>query len=141
MAEGRIVALYTPPLLRPRKFVIHRRPTLGPELFELHRFLSLKELVRSVLVQLSASRADFWDRILELDDQEFQKSRHKMRRYIADRKDLLYINSSHLTDQHSMKIQGYWIATNIGRKESTGIIGMACEAAGIKRQSLNELKL
>jgi len=140
MADGRIITLYTPFRFLPLRFVVHRRQPSGPELFELHRFLSLKELVKGALTILNSTRSDFLARIQELDDQAFQRSPHKMRRYIADRRDLLYINSPHLTDQHSTNILGCWVATNIGRKETSRIISFACQAAGIKRENLSTLK-
>jgi hypothetical protein len=141
MTGKRVVAVYTPVLLRPLKFVLHFRQAAGPEVFERHSFISLKDLIRTLLLQLATTRVDFWDRLEAMDDHDFQQSPHKMRRYVADRKDLLYINSPHLTEQHSMKIHGRWIATNIGRKEARGIIQMACEAAGVIRLSLGQLTL
>lgn len=140
MANGKIVALYTPPRLRPMRFAVYRGIALGVERFEVHHFFSLSDLIRDLLVTLSATRNDFMTRAQELDDKAFQESRHKTRRYVADRRDLLYINSPHLTD-HSMYVLGCWVATNVGRKEVYGIIDLACTAAGVKHESRRELKL
>lgn len=141
MPDGRIVALYTPFKFRPPRFVVQRRAPTGPEVFELHRCLSLKQLITDVLRILNAAHPEFIARIQDLDDRAFQKSPHKTRRYIADRRDLLYINSPHLTDAHSINVLGCWVATNIGRKEASHLVSMACIAANVKRESLSALKL
>jgi|SRR6266446_854057 len=141
MSTSRIVAIYTPVQFRPPRFVVHRRQVVGPDVFELHRCLSLKQLVIDVVKILNSCHPNFQARLQDLDDQAFQKSPHKVRHYIADRRDLLYINNSYLTDKHSVKVLDSWIATNIGRKEARHIVSMACSAANVKRESLNELKL
>ena len=104
MPDGRIIAIYTPFQLRPPRFVVQRRQSVGPEVFELHRCLSLKQLIVEILNILNSAHPEFLSRLQEYDDRAFQGSPHKTRRYIADRRDLLYINSPHLTEPHSVKV-------------------------------------
>lgn len=140
MNEGKIVAVYVGLIRRPRRFAIHRRINPEREIFELHKPRTLRDFVRQLLEILSTTRADFMERLARLDDEQFQKSKLKTRRYIAERQDLLYINAEHLSD-YSEKILDYWVATNIGRKEVGTIVGFACEAAGVKRESISKLQL
>lgn len=110
------------------------------EVIELYRYYSYSEFVIGLLTILAKESQDFLPKISEIDDERFMASSHKTRRYIAGDRDLLYINSPHLTDKHSRKVIDYWVATNIGRSETFSIVSAASRAAGVKRFSLSELK-
>jgi hypothetical protein len=131
------VGLIRPPL----RFAIHRRVSPSHEVFELYKPKTLHEFVSQLLTVLSFTRADFMRRVAQLDDEEFQQSRHRTRRYIAEHRDVLYIDSKHLTEAHSEQVLGYWIATNIGRKEVGKIVGLACHAACAGRENISKLRL
>ena len=67
-------------------------------------------------------------------------STRQERRFIAEHRDLLYIGSPHL-EKHAVEFQGYWVATNIGHKEVGAILYPACQAAGVKCESVAKLTL
>lgn len=79
-------------------------------------------------------------RLASLETDKWQESKHKVRPYVAERLDLLYMNSPHL-EKHSFSFSGYWIATNLGHKEVSSLVHAACSAAGVRYQSLATLKL
>ena len=141
MNDGKILAVYVGLIRPPRRFAIHRRVSADRELFEVYKPRTLHEFVSQLLTVLSTTRPDFMSKVAQLDDKQFQESKHKSRRYIAEHRDVLYINSPHLTEKHSEQVLGYWIATNIGRKEVSVIIGLACQAASVKRESISKVQL
>lgn len=141
MDKGKIVAVYVGLIRSPRRFVIHRKIGADRDVFEVYKPRTLHDFVSQLLIVLSSTRSDFMSRIAAIDDKQFQESRHKTRRYVAEHRDVLYINSEHLTESNSEQVLGYWIATNIGRKEVGSIVGFACEAAGVVRESISKLQL
>ena len=141
MSDGKILAVYVGLIRPPRRFAIHRKVSADRELFEVYKPRTLHEFVSQLLTVLSSTSPEFMSKIAQLDDKQFQESKHKSRRYIAEHRDVLYINSPHLTEKHSEQILGYWVATNIGRKEVGVITGLACQAAGVKRESISKAQL
>lgn len=140
VTESPIVAVYVGLITQPRRFVLHRKVSSERANFELFKPRTLREFVSQLLIALAPMRADFMAEISRLDDEQFQQSKLKTRRYVAEHRDVLYINSAHLVD-NSEQILDYWVATNIGRKEVSTIVGFACAAAGVKRESISKLQL
>lgn len=141
MSDGKILAVYVGLIRPPRRFAIHRKVSADRELFELYKPRTLHDFVSQLLTVLSSIRPDFMSKVAELDDKLFQESKHKSRRYVAEHRDVLYIGSPHLTEKHSEQVLGYWVATNIGRKEVGTIIGLACQAACVRRESISKVQL
>lgn len=141
MSDGKILAVYVGLIRPPRRFAIHRKVSADRELFEVYKSHTLHEFVSQLLTVLSSTSPEFMSKVAQLDDKQFQESKHKSRRYIAEHRDVLYINSPHLTEKHSEQVLGYWVATNIGRKEVGVITGLACQAAGVKRGSISKVQL
>ena len=79
-------------------------------------------------------------RLVRMETDRWQASKHKSRPYVVDRADLIYMNSPHLKDK-SFEFCGYWVATNLGHKEVWSLVHMACEAAEVRYQSLTPVKL
>lgn len=140
MSEGKVVAVYVGLIRPPRRFVLHRKLSAGHEVFELYKPRTLHEFVSQLLVALAPVRADFMAELARLDDAEFQQSKHRTRRYVAEHQDALYIESKHLTE-YSKQVLGYWVVTNIGRKEASAIASVACSAARVSRESISKLQL
>ena len=141
MSDGKILAVYVGLIRPPRRFAIHRKVSADRELLEIYKPRTLHEFVSQLLTALNSTCPDFMSRVAQLDDKQFQESKHKSRRYIAEHRDVLYIGSPHLTEKHSELVLGYWVATNIGRKEVGTIIGLACKAAGVKRESISKVQV
>ena len=141
MNSGKIAAVYIGLIRPPRRFVIHRKLGSHREIFEVYKPHTLRNFVSQLLTVLSSTRSDFMSRVAALDDKQFQESKHKTRRYVAEHRDILYISSEHLTEKNSEQVLGYWVATNIGRKEVGTIVGFACQAAGVPRESISKLQL
>ena len=140
MSDGKILAVYVGLIRPPCRFAIHRKVNADRELFELYKPSTLHDLVSQLLTVLNSVRPDFMSKVAELDDKLFQESSHKSRRYVAEDRDVLYIGSPHLT-KNSEQVLGYWVITNIGRKEVGTIIGLACHAAGVRRESISKVRL
>jgi len=100
---------------------------------------TLRELILDLFEVLAVGRPGFLRDLAELDDGRFMGTRQE-RRFIAERRDLLYIGSPHLA-KYAVKFQDYWLATNIGHKEVGAICRLACKAAGVRSESLAKLKL
>ena len=141
VTSKKIVGVYASVFRAPRRLVIHRQPAIRHEQYDAYRPYTLKELLFELFDALHAHDANFLDKLDKLDDAEFQRSRHRTRRYLAEDKDVLYINSPHLTAKHVERFRGYWFATNIGGKEAGRTIGLACKAAGVKHSGISAIKL
>lgn len=112
------------------------------ERMDIYRFGSLRELTAAVIHLFASSNPEFLVRLSKLDDAEFMKNKLRKRRYFAESKDTIYLNSPHLEKRHTQEVCGYWLATNFGRKETLALIQMACKAAEIKfGESLSSIKL
>lgn len=56
----------------------------------------------------------------------------RTRRFIAQNRNDLYPGRSDLSQEHSHQLRsGYWLGTNVSRKQIERIISMACEVAGL----------
>lgn len=141
MTTGKIAVVYIGLIRPPRRFVIHRKLASDREIFEVYKPPTLYDFISQLLTVLSSTCSDFMSRVAALDDKQFQESKHKTRRYVAERRDLLYISSEHLAEKHSKQVLGYWVATNIGHKEVSTIASFACQAAGVSRKSISKLQL
>lgn len=132
-------AVYLGLVVRPYRYVLqwYRSPSLA--MYERRSPPTLRELMLGLFEVLDHGHPGFHRRFAELDDGSFMGTRQQ-RRFISDRKDLLYIGSPHLS-RHAVKFQDYWVATNVGHKEVSAICYRACEAAGVKCESLLKLKL
>lgn len=137
----RLLEIYTDLMHGPYKLALHYI-TLDAtaHVYEVRRYWSYGDFVCGLVRELSKGDQDFVAKIMERDDAYWKNSEHKTRRYIAERHDLLYIGSPHLTEQHSKKVGEVWVATNIGRKEALAVSNMAAAARGIKRSVWSALK-
>jgi hypothetical protein len=141
VAYAKVLGVYVGLMTRPLRFAVHKRLAPLRETVEVYRQATYPEFVGKLIEVLAQESPGFMQRFAELDDKKFMASPHKTRRYIAERRDLLYINAPHLTARHSAQLLGYWYVTNIGRPEVGAIAGLACEAAGVPRNSISNLKL
>jgi hypothetical protein len=140
MSDGKIVAVYVG-LVRPtRRFAIQRKISANREVFEVYRPKTLHEFVSLLLKAMSSTREDFINQVARLDDEKFQQSKHKTRRYIAEDQEVLNINRPR-RNSHSERVLGYWISTDVGRKQVYDLVGLARKAAGVKSESIYSLQL
>ena len=141
MTDDTIVAIYVGLIRRPRRFVVHRMKSSGRDTYEVFKPRTLRDFIIELLTTLNETRPDFMARLEKLDDDQWMKSKHKTRRYVAEHRDHVYINAERLTDKNTEQMLGYWVATNIGRKEASTIVSLACEAAHVRRESVYRLEL
>lgn len=139
ISEGKVTAVYLGLVVRPYRFVVERRLSPTVVRFERHSPSTLRELMLGLFEILAAVRSDFAKRFASLDDGRLMGTRQE-RRFITERRDLLYIGSTHL-EKHAVEFQGYWVATNIGHKEVGAILRLACQAAGVNCESVAKLML
>ena len=138
-SEGKLTVVYLGLVVRPYRFVVERRLSATIVRYERHAPPTLRELMIGLFEILATVRTDFALRLASLDDGRFMGTRQE-RRFIAERRDLLYIGSPHL-ERYAVEFQGFWIATNIGHKEVGAISRLACQAAGVRCESVAKLKL
>lgn len=102
---------------RPYRFVIRRRISGLRESYEVSRPTTLGDFVADLLRVLSENSPTFMESLAQVDDREFMASKHKSRRYIADRKDLLYIDNPRLSDKFARSQSGNGsLPTSVRRK-------------------------
>ena len=136
---GRISTVHIGLVVRPWRYVVERKIASTVVRYDRYSPSNLRELMIGLFNLLSVDCHDFARRLAALDDSNFMNSRQQ-RRFIAERRDLLYIGSPHL-EKHAVRFQDYWLATNVGHKEVRAIAYRACDAAGVKSESLSKLKL
>lgn len=135
----RLIGVHLGLVVRPYRYVLERYGSPSISMYERQSPPTLRDLMLGLFEVLDRERPNFLRRFAELDDGTFMGTRQE-RRFIADRKDLLYIGSPHLS-RYAVKFRDYWIATNIGHKEVRAICYRACEAAEVKCESVHKLKL
>ena len=138
---GAIGSIYISLVRRPYRFVSRRRISGYRESYEVFRPPSLGDFVAGLLNVLSENSPTFMETLAQVDDREFMASKHKTRRYIADRKDLLYIDNPRLADKYARSQSGYWFITNIGAKEAYRFAHMAAEAAKVPCETISKLAI
>ena len=138
-SADKISAIHLGLVVRPWRYVVERRESPFIVRYDRHSPATLRDLMIGLFELLSEECPDFAKRLATLDDGNFMRTRQQ-RRFIADHRDLLYIGSPHL-QKYAVQFQDYWVATNVGHKEVRAIAYRACEAAGIKCESLSKLKL
>ncbi len=139
MSEPKISAIYPAIFGKSMRIVVRSKIDVLHDRYDIYRFSRLRDLTADVVKLLAAEHQEFLVRLSEIDDRELMGNKHRKRRYIAERQDLLYLNSPHLNDQ-AQKVCGYWIATNIGRKEASEFVRMACLAAEVRYESIANIK-
>ena len=134
--------IYTHVMTRPYKHAIRYYDTDRLRtIIELKTHYALPDLVESLLLDTRDFQPDILEKVAAVDDRRFMASPHKSRRYIVRERDLLYINSPHLTEKHSRKIGDHWMITNMGRPETYAFLSAITSASALKRDSFSELKL
>ena len=141
MPDAKILTIYVGLNSQATRLVVHRHNAEGHDTYEVIKLRNLQELTRKLLVTLSSSHPDFMARLAKLDDDQWRKSKHRTRRYVAQHREHVYINSERLTDKKTEQLLGFWVATNVKRKEASTLSKLACEAAGVHRASVYGLKL
>jgi len=126
-------------VVRPYRYVLEWYGSPSIVMYERRSPPTLRELMLGLFDVLDRGRPAFLRQLAALDDGRFMGTRQQ-RRFIADRRDLLYIGSPHLA-KYTTKFHDYWIATNVGHKEVRAICYLACEAADVKCESIGRLKL
>jgi hypothetical protein len=79
-------------------------------------------------------------KVAELDDKRFMRTRQQ-RRFVSEDRSLVYIGSPHLTEQHTVQVGGYWLATNLSSTDAYSVAKLASEAAGLSYSSISKLQL
>lgn len=141
MSNSKIISIYTGLYSGSLRIAVKSKVGHYHERLDIYRYTTLRKLTASVIEHLVPTCPEFLLRLSAIDDRELMNNKHRKRRYIAERKDLLYLNSPHLENQHTQEVCGYWIATNFGRKETNALVKMACQAAEVKCESISTIKL
>lgn len=108
------------------------------DVFESLKPWDIREALSITLHKIEEAAPGSISKAAALDDKNFQSNKKRTRRYIADRQDLLYIDSPHL-QQQSENVGDHWVVTNIPWRDVSSILELACKAAGIRFGSLSEI--
>ncbi len=100
-----------------------------------YRESSLVRLLEVVLFILAGCVDDFWKKIDAADDKAWLKSNARTRRYIAPSPEELMPGKDKPVQSwgHALP-NGYWIMSNIGKKEFMAILNMACKVASVRKE-------
>jgi hypothetical protein len=135
-----IVGLYASTVRDRTRFIVRRRFSPSRESFDVYRACTLRELVVRLLEVFADADPGFMAKVTEIEDKQFMAKRRKLRHYVADRREHLYIDSSHLTVEHSLPVRGYWIITNIGKKEVSAFLRLCSQAAGVPLENISKFQ-
>jgi hypothetical protein len=94
-----------------------------------------------LITRMSELTEEFPQRLDAVDDREFMNRVHRKRRYFAPDRDTLYLQNPNLADKYVERVGKYWLATNLGRKETTQLIRAVANASGASVQSLSGVDL
>ena len=137
---GELKGVYFSPWWKNRRLIFRFREHGRWERFEAFRPWEVREALKVALERIEESVPGALSKAAELDDQEFQSNARRKRRYIAENKDLLYLNSPHLTERSSEPVKDHWVVTNIAWRDVPSIIRLVCEAAGVTYEPLGNLR-
>src|SRR5207245_4854764 len=82
-------------VVRPYRYVLEWYGSPSTTMYERRSPPTLRQLVLELFEVLALGRPEFLQQLMELDDGKFLGTRQE-RRFIAERRDLLYIGSPHL---------------------------------------------
>lgn len=108
--------------------------------YEVVRPWDIREAIHETLERLELASPGTLAKAAALDDKNWLASKRRTRRYIADRPELLYIDSPHLIKQ-SEAVMGFYAATNLPWRQVPDTLRLACQAAGIPYGSFSALTL
>ena len=137
----KLLHMYSELRIRPYKFAL-KYYDLQTHVWvvELRHYRSYGDFACGVLQTLSDRDPEFMARVCATDEANRKASARRTRRYVAERKEDLYIDSPHLTDRYSKAVGRYWVATNIGGNEASEITVIAA-GASVRHSSWSKLKL
>ncbi len=105
---------------KPAGSARHRLVVLG----EIHELASLGEVVATAVDVLGTRDPRLFDRARELVGNR--------RRYLAERPEALYPGRPDLARDHARRCRcGWWVPTNIGRRDACRILERFCEILGL----------
>lgn len=137
----RLLRIYTQVRTKPYRLALRYINIGDPkEVIELYRYSSYGDFVVGMLSVLANEVPSILFKVSVIDDNRFMANPQKTRRYVADKEELLYIDSPHLTEKFSRKVNDHWVATNIGCSETNAIVSAAAIAMAAKRSPLSDLK-
>jgi hypothetical protein len=108
--------------------------------YEVVKPLDIRDAIRISLEAIETSHPGALQKTAAIDDKNWMKSKQRTRRYIAERADLIYIDSPHLIAQ-SEAVCGFHVPTNLPWKQVWVVLDLACQGAGIPYGSFSKLSL
>ncbi len=109
------------------------------QIFESLRPWDIRDALKISLERIEEALPGALAKASALDDKNWQSTKRRTRRYIAESPDLIYINSSHLRAQIE-SVADYYVPTNIPWRDVPDILHLACKAAEIEYGSLATIK-
>jgi hypothetical protein len=118
-----------------RRFAVARRNDAGRSTFELFRHRTLAKFLAEFVDELETTSAEIMFRFAQLDEEEFTRNKRKTRRYLAEDRNHLHINSGPLKVE-SIGVPGYWLVTNVNAERAGVIARLGCRATNVKLDDL-----
>ena len=119
---------------RNRRIVFHYKIGRWNQFESLYPW-DIREALQISLERVEEALPGSLERAANLDDENWLSSSRRTRRYIAERREFLYIESPHLQSQ-SQEVSGYYVTTNIPWRDVPTILRLLCQAARIEYQPL-----
>jgi hypothetical protein len=140
---SKLVAVYVfwPPSPRVSRLIFQRDNGTFHNVYEEYLYLPQIEAVEKIIEVFAKETKGFSGRFIEIDKRRCAASSHRMRRYVAERREDLYYQGSHLIGTHSRLIADIWIADNLNARAKLELIDEACEAASVPRRRLRDMDL
>ncbi len=132
-------AIYFSPWMIPRRLVFRFKVDFRREIFEVFRPLEIREALKEGLERIEQSIPGSLAKACQLDDEDFQSNKRRKRRYIAEEKDLLYLDNPRLTEKATQPVADFWVITNIAWRDVPNILRLVCRAAGIQYGAISKI--
>jgi hypothetical protein len=124
---------------RDKRIALHYRQGRWDQ-YEIVKPLDIRDAIHLTLEAIEKSYPGALQKAAAIDDRNWLGNKQRTRRYIAERADLIYIDSPHLIAQ-SEAVCGFHAPTNVPWKQVWTILDLACQGAGILYGSFSKLSL
>ncbi len=136
MTDRKLVALYSS--VRRDRRIVFRYKDRRWEFFESMRPWDIREALRVSLKKIEEAVPESISKAAAIDDKNWQSTKLRRRRYIAESRDLLYIESPHLRSQ-AEPVAGHYVLTNISWAAVPEVLRLACKGANIEYGALSNI--
>ena len=140
MNNKKITGIYTSIRAYEQKpiLVVKRKIDYSQDQYNVYHPRYKRDIVNLLIEILYKEFDGFLEKFCEVDKIHYDRSPHRLRRYISKNKNDLYQRNDTFIKKHSFNYEGYYIGINIGTKEIKKYVIEMCESCNIKYGSYDE---